>query len=171
MWCLYLCPAVRTAALASSLYHIYTPQHSTASQGYVCRSPTFVTCSKLASGRAVLLGDAAHAVSANVAVGCASALQDSQILSRACIAADGDVTAAAQRFDEDRLADAQTLTKASKGLDAVMNYKFHGGLLAVAAGLPYYVARKVTWMSPTAPLAGMGDGAGACIWNTAPPCI
>ena len=74
---------------------------------HACRTVTFVTCSKLGSGRAVLLGDAAHALSPNIAAGCNAALQDAAVLADSVKAVGGDVDRVADRFTADRLQDVQ----------------------------------------------------------------
>lgn len=74
-----------------------------------CRTPKFVSCSKLGSGRAVLVGDAAHAVSPNVAAGCNAGLQDGAVLAEAVKAAGGDLDAVADLYSAARLEDAQVL--------------------------------------------------------------
>lgn len=94
----------------------------------------------------MILGDAAHAVSANVGAGCTNALQDSEILARAFIAADGDVVDAGRRFSAARLEDAHILTNTSKRVDDAINFKFHKNLRAWIAALPYTFARDArTW--------------------------
>lgn len=47
---------------------------------HVCRKSGTVQCSKLGSGRCVLIGDAAHCTSPALGTGAASALQDGRIL-------------------------------------------------------------------------------------------
>ena len=109
-----------------------------------CRTPTFVTCSKIASGRAVLLGDAAHAVSPNIGFGCAAALQDSEVLSRACIAAGGDVEASGVDYNDMRLDNAHMLTHVSRSIDAVQGYNYHKNVFKALRGLPYFAVNRAT---------------------------
>ena len=82
-----------------------------------------MTCTKIASGRAVLIGDAAHAMSANLGMACSAALQDGEILSRACVATAGDVAAATARYNSARLSNVQALTRLTRALDGVYNYR------------------------------------------------
>jgi len=85
-------------------------------------------------------------------MGCNSALQDSEVLSRACIAADGDIPASAHEFDKTRLTNAQTLTRVSQRLDAVDTFNYNKDVFAALAGLPY----QVTQIPPNAlPLPGV----------------
>lgn len=101
-----------------------------------------MTCSKLASGRAVLLGDAAHSVSPNVGMGCNAALQDSEVLSRACIAAGGDVTASAAEYADTRLTNSHVLTRVSERLDAVQSFGYTKDIFAALRGLPYHLVQQ-----------------------------
>eukprot|EP00892_Ulva_mutabilis_P005928 jgi/Ulvmu1/3707/UM170_0013.1 len=101
------------------------------------RCPTFITCSKMASGCAVILGDAAHSVSHNLGMGCNAALQDSEVLARACIAAGGDIAASARQYEEARLDNAHVLTRVSQRLDAISCFPYHKNILSAAAGFPY----------------------------------
>lgn len=120
-----------------------------------------MTCNKLACGRAILIGDAAHAVSPRLGMGCNSALQDSEVLSRACIAAAGDVVAAAQQYNEMRLSNVQALTHVAWRLEQVSGYqmKYHRNLSAALAGLPYYLTQMANFIPPSAPVPGVATGA------------
>jgi len=109
----------------------------------VFRVPTFVKCSKIASGRAALIGDAAHAVSPNIGMGCAAALQDGELLARACVAAGGDVSAAACEYALTRGPSVEALTHISQRLDAVQGFKYHRNPIKALIGFPYVVASTV----------------------------
>ena len=113
-----------------------------------------MTCSKLTSGRAVLIGDAAHSVSPNIGMGCSAAMQDSEVLSRACIAAGGDVEASAARFNTDRLANAHALTLVSQRVDTVSTYQYHNNLAGVVAALPYKIAQSAARIPASIPVPG-----------------
>ena len=121
----------------------------------LCRSPTFVTCSKIASGRAVLLGDAAHCISPNIGMGCQSALQDSDVLSHACVAANGDINASAKEYNARRLQNVHVLTHISRQLDVLETFRFHKNLLAAAIAIPYTLPQIVRRLSSIAPVPGV----------------
>eukprot|EP00892_Ulva_mutabilis_P004958 jgi/Ulvmu1/2834/UM143_0006.1 len=115
------------------------------------RYPTFITCSKLASGRAVLLGDAAHALSPNIGMGANSALQDSEILSHKCVAAGGEIVAALRQFNAERLTNAHTVTHVSKRIDDASYYKYHKNVFAFLKGLPYLIWLRAGRLPPRVP--------------------
>eukprot|EP00892_Ulva_mutabilis_P001614 jgi/Ulvmu1/11453/UM076_0028.1 len=100
------------------------------------RTVSFVTCSKLGSGRAVLLGDAAHALSPNVAAGCNAALQDAAVLADSIQAVGRDLDRVADQFTADRLHDVQAITRISRQIDDVLCYGFHGDLQRTLRGVP-----------------------------------
>lgn len=113
-----------------------------------------MTCSKLASGRALLLGDAAHAISPNIGMGCIAALQDSEILARACIAADGDIEASAAQYNTDRLANAHALTLVSQQVDAVNTYQYHRNLVDLLTAFPYKLSQEAARLPASVPVPG-----------------
>ena len=121
----------------------------------VCRTPTFVTCSKLASGRAVLLGDAAHCISPNIGMGCQSALQDADVLSHACVAADGDINASVKEFNARRLQNVHALTHISRQLDLLETFRFHRNVFAAAVAMPYALPQIITGLTASAPILGV----------------
>ena len=120
----------------------------------MCRQSVFVTCSKLASGRAILLGDAAHAMSANLGMACNVALQDSQVLSEACIAASGDVVASAQEYNQDRLGNVHAVARVSRHVDARNTFKYHRSLTRVLAALPYTLHSIALKLPPSMRIPG-----------------
>lgn len=117
----------------------------------ICRRPRFVTCSKIASGRALLIGDASHAISPNIGMGCNSALQDAHALARSCIAASStsrgaarcDAAAAASHYGTSRLAFAQMLPFVSARIDGFATIRYHGDTRRALRGFPYFLASEI----------------------------
>ena len=113
----------------------------------------FVTCNKLGSGRAVLIGDAAHAMSANIGMGCNTALLDGQALAAAAVAAGGDVDAIAAQLTRDHLPDVGAVSRISRGLYDATFVKAHGNRLAAFAGAPFVMWQVATIFSAKLPSA------------------
>eukprot|EP00892_Ulva_mutabilis_P008269 jgi/Ulvmu1/5814/UM025_0071.1 len=115
----------------------------------------FVTCSKLASGRALLVGDAAHAMSPNLGSACNIALQDTLILSEAITAAAGDLPAVARAYDTARRNNAQAVTRISQRIDAASTYKQHRSMLRAAPGWVYSLTFGMNLLPKTVPIPGV----------------
>jgi 2-polyprenyl-6-methoxyphenol hydroxylase-like FAD-dependent oxidoreductase len=82
----------------------------------------FVNCNKIATGRIIFIGDAAHAMSANVGMGCNSALGDASVLAEAALAAEGDLDCIGEVYNELRLEDARALVRLSERLGAFQQF-------------------------------------------------
>eukprot|EP00892_Ulva_mutabilis_P008247 jgi/Ulvmu1/5795/UM025_0049.1 len=113
--------------------------------GLTLRPLRFITCSKLASGRAVIIGDAAHAMSPNLGMGCNSALCDAQVLGGCVAASRGDAAAAAAAYNTKRLRDVQGLTRLSRKLNEAVNYPYHGSFWKLLWGAPVLLSLLSRW--------------------------
>lgn len=127
---------------------------SRAETTHACSAVQFVTCSKLASGRALLVGDAAHAMSPNLGMGCNIALQDTLVISSAISAAAGDMQAVGRLYDDARRSNAQAATRISERLDAAVTYKQHRSVLRAASGWPLALTRSMNFIPPKVPIPG-----------------
>eukprot|EP00892_Ulva_mutabilis_P008246 jgi/Ulvmu1/5794/UM025_0048.1 len=126
--------------------------------GLMLRPLRFVNCSKLASGRAVLIGDAAHAMSANLGMGCNSALCDAQILGGCVAASRGDAAAAAAAYNATRIHDVHALSRISRKLNDAVNHPYHGSfwkllwgapvLLSLISGFVFKSAKAARFLKP-----------------------
>lgn len=92
---------------------------------HACRQHEFVELSKLGSGRAVLLGAAAHAVAPALSVGCNTALADGAALAAAVRAVDGDLASAAAQFTAARLPEVTALRRNMRDPWAIAAYPLH----------------------------------------------
>eukprot|EP00892_Ulva_mutabilis_P008248 jgi/Ulvmu1/5796/UM025_0051.1 len=95
------------------------------SAGIRPRQSAFVRCSKLGSGRAMLVGDAAHSMSLLLGMGFNSALQDTLVLSRAVAACGGVTAAVGSRYSAMHTPDAHALVRIGKSMEAPRRYKEH----------------------------------------------
>ena len=131
---------------------------------FICRTANFIKCSKLGSGRCVLIGDSAHAHSANIGSGCTTALQDTTALA-ACVAqslrpsssfgAKSGVSVPADVADDwtrARLHDAHACVRISKCMEDMGRLKLHKSPLLFAQSLPVSMAAVISMM----PLPGKG---------------
>lgn len=123
----------------------------------MCRTLTssFVECSHLGVGRCVIIGDAAHSVSPNLAYGATAGMADAALL--AATAATVHTSAAAtsspdQAFEKlagewtrERLHDAHAYTRLSRSVSDLTMFSFHkswGRLLsAMPMAVPYMMGR------------------------------
>lgn len=95
-----------------------------------------MTCSRLGTGRAVLIGDAAHAMSANLGMGCNTALLDGAALAAAAVAVRGDLGALQARYTADHHPDVAAMNRLSRGLYDVLFLGDHNKWLRAFAGAP-----------------------------------
>lgn len=121
---------------------------------YACRTLRFITCSKLASGRALLVGDAAHAMSPNLGMGCNISLQDTLVIDEAIAAAGGDAAAIAQWYSDARRSNAHAVVRISERLDAAMTFKHHRSVLRAALGWPLSLTVGMNYVPRTVPIPG-----------------
>lgn len=147
---------LHTAACTGNLHAsgIWRTQHDRVLLPHACRGLRFVTCSKLASGRALLIGDAAHAMSPNLGMGCNLALQDTLVLSDAIDAHPGNPEGIAAAYDSARRRNAHAATRLSELLDATVTYKYHRCVLRAVAGWPVTLTAGVNYVPASVPLPG-----------------
>eukprot|EP00892_Ulva_mutabilis_P008251 jgi/Ulvmu1/5799/UM025_0054.1 len=123
------------------------------------RQHTFLEPSKLGSGRAVLVGDAAHAMSPHLGMGCNSALTDGAKLGAALRAVGGDLDTVAAEFTAVRLPEVLALVRMTKlqyiNVTAKIHKSFSRILLALPFGIAYQSAPHLPgWLGPRpSPLA------------------
>jgi hypothetical protein len=122
-----------------------------------CRKISFVRCSKLGSGRAVLVGDAAHAIAPNIACGAASALEDGVLLA-ACVEAhmqaSGSLEGIAKAWTATRLADAHALTNISRMYSDLTYFKLYKQWSRWLLSLPVGGTLQLSFILPALPLPG-----------------
>jgi hypothetical protein len=122
-----------------------------------CRAVSFVRCSKLGSGRAVMVGDAAHAFSPNLGCGAASGMQDGVLLA-ACVAKHLEaglcLDGIAETWTESRIADAHAYTRISYSLAELQYYPLHKSLLRLVKALPVGGIVMLTFVISSLPLPG-----------------
>lgn len=106
-------------------------------------------CSKIGSGRAVLIGDAAHAISPNLGMGCNLALQDTLVLSNALEAAAGDIAAAVRDYDASRAPSARVMARTSERVDAVDTFRNHRNPVRALGALPTWLTLAAARLPPT----------------------
>jgi 2-polyprenyl-6-methoxyphenol hydroxylase-like FAD-dependent oxidoreductase len=120
-----------------------------------CRAVSTVRCSKLGSGRAVLVGDAAHAFSPNLGCGAASGMQDGALLG-ACVAkhleASGSWEGVADAWTHQRLADAHAYACISDALTDFLYFLRHKSYWRLLKSLPAGSVLMLTFFIATCPL-------------------
>lgn len=128
---------------------------ASSNSAHACRPLKFVNCSKIASGRAVLLGDAAHAMSPNLGMGCNSALADAQVLGSCVATAGGRPEALAAAYNAARSRDVRALTRISRKLNDAVNLPYHGSIRRLLWGAPVYLSMiaGIVLKSPKTPSA------------------
>jgi 2-polyprenyl-6-methoxyphenol hydroxylase-like FAD-dependent oxidoreductase len=118
-----------------------------------------VRCSKLGSGRAVLVGDAAHAHSPNIGCGAASGMQDGALLA-ACVAkhlqAGGSLEGVADAWTHRRLADAHAYTRISEAMSEFQYFKYHKSYLRLLKFAPIGSILMLSVIMTTMPLPSAG---------------
>lgn len=127
-----------------------------------CRRSAFVTCSKLGSGRAVLIGDAAHAMPPTIGMGCNLALLDCTALTDAAVATGGNLDAVAERFTREHLPDVRAVSRLARRMCDFQFARFHGSRYRAMQGR--FVALSFALAGPTQRLPGVPRR--AC-----PPCM
>eukprot|EP00892_Ulva_mutabilis_P008255 jgi/Ulvmu1/5801/UM025_0056.1 len=101
----------------------------------------FLEPSKLGSGRALLVGAAAHSMLPHLSVACDSALTDGAAVASALRAADGDLDAVAAQFTAARLPQVLAAGRVLRDARAVATFPLHGHVVAPAGvPLPFLVS-------------------------------
>eukprot|EP00892_Ulva_mutabilis_P007319 jgi/Ulvmu1/495/UM001_0503.1 len=117
------------------------------------RLSMFVSCNKLGSGRAVLIGDAAHAMPSTIGMGCNMALLDGQALARAAVAVAGDLDAVAAQFTRDHLPDMHAVLRVAQRMYDVQNFRLHGNRWRALQG--WFQAKAFALAGPSQQLPGL----------------
>lgn len=115
-----------------------------------CRTPSIIFCNKLGVGRCVFVGDAAHAVSPQLGVGCTSGLADSALLATlaetlhknaAVELQSGNKTSSSladigKEWTKVRMRDARAYVQMSKSLNDMAYMNFHKNPLMLLKAAP-----------------------------------
>ena len=142
---------------------------------HACRQSKFVKCNKLGSGRAVLVGDAAHAMSPTIGMGCNTALLDGQALAAAAVAAGGDVGAIEAHLTREHLPDVHAVLRVARRMYDAKHLRFHGNCWRAFQG--WLVSQSFALAGPSQRLPGpcpsraastvltalIARGAGGCV--------